>query len=279
MITFFTIPKPFSGLSDVIQRNAIHSWQRLSGDSEILIFGDDLSVVNFANDHHIQCISDYKSNDYGTPLLDGIWSAAHENAKYDYICYINTDIILFPDFIAKATAVKLEKFFLAGRRWDVEIDTLIDFDSDWISYTNDIVREKGILHKETGVDYFMFPKSCMPEMPAFAVGRGWWDNWLIYDFRRRKIPIIDGTEIMTVHQNHDYSHVKSTTTGTSPKGLERTRNGELAKLPYWNLIYISDADYRLSSGDLLQTPFSDRLSRYYYRFVKLSVAKLLSFFR
>lgn len=279
MITFFTIPKPFTGLSDIIQRNAILSWKKLHGDSQILIFGDDPSVIEFARDQNIKCISDFKSNDYGTPLLDGIWKAAHENAENDFICYINTDIILFPDFIEKSTAVSLDSFFLAGRRWDIEINELIDFNSDWVAFCKDMVKEKGVLHKETGVDYFIFPKKNMPDMPAFAIGRGWWDNWLIYDFRRRKIPIIDGTEIMTVHQNHDYSHVKSTTTGTSPKGLERTRNGELAKLPYWNLIYISDADYRLSSGDLLQTPFSDRLSRYYYRFVKLSVAKLLSFFR
>jgi len=44
-------------------------------------------------------------------------------------------------------------------------------------------------------------------MLDFAVGRPGWDDWLIYDVRMRKIPVIDATEAITViHQNHDYSH-------------------------------------------------------------------------
>jgi hypothetical protein len=279
MITFFTIPKPFIGLSDTIQRNAILSWKTLPEDCEILIFGDDPSVLQFAQNHGIKCISDYGSNDYGTPLLNGIWSSAKQNAQNDLICYINSDIILFPDFVEQTSAVKLDSFFLAGRRWDVEIAELIDFNSDWVAFCKSLVEETGVLHKETGVDYFMFPKRYMPNMPAFAIGRGWWDNWIIYDFKRRKIPVIDGTEIMTIHQNHDYSHVKSTTSGTSAKGLERTQNGLLANLQYWNLMFISDASHLLINGKVKHRSLFVRRKRLYFRFVRETLIQLRLKFR
>jgi hypothetical protein len=271
VITIFTIPKPFTGLSDIIQRNAILSWQRLHGDSQILIFGDDPSVVKFAKDHNIQCISDFKSNNYGTPLLDGIWRAAHDNAENEYICYINTDIILFPDFVEKTTDVNLDSFFLAGRRWDVKIDFLLEFDSDWILQCKELVHEKGVLHRDSGVDYFLFPKKCMPDMPPFAIGRGWWDNWLLFNFIKRSIPLIDGTEIMTIHQNHDYSHIKSATKNTTHKGIERENNGTIANLKYWQLFYITDSEYILQTGKIIKRPFRQLLNRIIYRYITQSL--------
>jgi hypothetical protein len=58
----------------------------------------------------------------------------------------------------------------------------------------------------SGLDYFVFRRGGV-EMRAFAVGRPGWDNWLIYDMRRKGIPVIDATgTIEAVHQNHDFSH-------------------------------------------------------------------------
>jgi hypothetical protein len=40
------------------------------------------------------------------------------------------------------------------------------------------------------------------------VGRGGWDNWMIYQARRQGWPVVDATpSLMIVHQNHDYGHL------------------------------------------------------------------------
>ena len=142
------------------------------------------------------------------------------------ICYINTDIILLPDFVKKIKKIDLPQFFAAGRRWDIDISETIDFNSDWVESIIKDLKKHGKLHGETGVDFFLFPKNIMPKMPEFAIGRGWWDNWILHNIKSRSIPLIDATEIISIHQNHDYSHVKSTNKNTNHKGLERKINGE-----------------------------------------------------
>jgi len=267
MITFFTIPKPFKGIYDIIQKNALLSWQQLVPECEIIIFGDDSSVIEYSNKIDVKCISSFKSNKYGTPLLNDIWATAKTTASNRLLCYINTDIILFPDFPEKISKINLSEFLIAGRRWDIELTELLNYNSNWEKIIFKKVKNEGILHYESGVDYFLFPKYLAPDMPEFAIGRGWWDNWLLYYFKSRLIPIIDGTEILTVHQNHDYSHVKSKNKNTTRKGVEREHNGVLAKLKYWQLIYITDSKYILNNGKIINRPFSQLLKRIIYRYI------------
>ena len=51
----------------------------------------------------------------------------------------------------------------------------------------------------------MFPKTIFNQIPDFAIGRTSWDNWLVYNARLNKHPVINGTQsIDIIHQNHDY---------------------------------------------------------------------------
>jgi hypothetical protein len=266
VITFFTIPKPFKGHSGVIQKNAILSWQQITERCEIIVFGDDPSVIQFSNQIGVKCVSHFKSNDYGTPLLDSIWKSAKSTASNDLICYINSDIILFPDFAEKISTIKLKEFLIAGRRWDIEIEKLIDFNNDWEFKLRELIKNKGVLHPVTGVDYFLFPKKVMPEMPPFAIGRAWWDNWLLTYFSNNKTPIIDGTAITTVHQNHDYSHIKSKNNKTSNKGLERNENKALASLKNWELKDISDCTHIFKDDGIEKVDSKKKLIRIFNRY-------------
>jgi hypothetical protein len=64
------------------------------------------------------------------------------------------------------------------------------------------------MHSRGGSDYFIFPRSCFTEIPDFAIGRAGWDNWMIYEARRRGWPCVDATpSIQIIHQDHDYSHL------------------------------------------------------------------------
>ena len=64
------------------------------------------------------------------------------------------------------------------------------------------------MHRPAGSDFFLFPRGCYAEVPDFAIGRAGWDNWMIYEARRQRWPVIDCTpSVMIVHQNHDYRHL------------------------------------------------------------------------
>lgn len=206
MITVFSIPKPFVGHTNVIQRNAIRSW-KASGFDDIVLIGDDHGVAAVAEEHGVGHVPAVEKNEFGTPLLSSAFAAAARVAKHDMLMYVNADIILFPQLIDAVRTVGLPRFLLSGRRWNLDLDTEIDFSRDrWADDLQQQVSRWGVLHGYSGKDYFVFTRNTV-RMPAFAVGRPGWDDWLIYDVRHRGIPVIDATPAVTiVHQNHDYSH-------------------------------------------------------------------------
>ena len=59
------------------------------------------------------------------------------------------------------------------------------------------------------MDYFVFRRGQLPSLPPFAVGRPYWDNWLVFQMRYDGGLVIDGSSaIQAVHQSHDYNHVR-----------------------------------------------------------------------
>ena len=47
-----------------------------------------------------------------------------------------------------------------------------------------------------------------PQIPDFAIGRLWFDHWLIKAVREQNLPVVDASMVAPVlHQNHDYGHV------------------------------------------------------------------------
>jgi hypothetical protein len=225
LITFFCIPKAFCGLTATIQTNAIRSWRQLNPDYEIILFGNDEGTAEIASELKIKHIRDVECTESGTPLVSSLFAIAQKEARYDFICYINADIILLSDFTQAVRYLTLSHFLCVGQRWDVEWKNLIDFDkTGWESELRERVKSEGNLHPASGIDYFIFLRGFYKDIPPFAVGRGAWDNWLVYDARAGKAPVIDATGAITaVHQNHDYSHVSGGAT-TVWKGKESERN-------------------------------------------------------
>ncbi len=55
LITIFTAPKPFTNPHiNLIQRNAIQSWQHLGGEVQVLMMGDEAGMEDFAAEAGIQ---------------------------------------------------------------------------------------------------------------------------------------------------------------------------------------------------------------------------------
>ena len=123
MITLFTLPKPFVGHIGMIQRNAIQSWTRLHPDIDILMFGNEQGTAEIAAEFGLRHFPDVDVNEYGTPRMTGYFQQAEEAARHSRMCYVNADIILFPDLLEAVAKVDLPKFVMGGQRTDYDIET------------------------------------------------------------------------------------------------------------------------------------------------------------
>jgi len=117
--------------------------------------------------------------------------------------------------------------------------------------------DRGILHPKTGIDYFVFRRGFYKEIPPFAIGRTIWDNWLLYNARFQRFPMIDATSVITViHQSHEYgfSDVK--------EGPEAKHNLELAG-GYSHVFSIQDATHILRQKGLKLALTKEHLRRHF----------------
>ncbi len=224
MLTLFTIPKPFRDHIDVIQRNAIRSWTLLGEDLRVVLFGDDEGTAEVAHECGIEHQPHVARNAHGTPLLNDLFAQATEVAGARHLCYVNADIILMSDFAAAARrAITAKKrLLMVGQRTDFDQREPINFTPNWEKALRSEVTERGVLHRPTGIDYFLYHRDIWGRIPPFAIGRFSWDNWLIHRAREVQVPVIDATACVTaVHQNHDYSHARG--------GAKGARNGPEAR--------------------------------------------------
>ena len=105
-----------------------------------------------------------------------------------------------------------------------------------------------------GTDFFVFRKDMFQKVPPFLLGRGYWDNWLMYQAKQENAVVVDVTaDVIAVHQNHDYRHIVGVKKGNNDAAAifkahdEGKKNLELAggqKNIYTNY----DADYVLVNG-------------------------------
>lgn len=228
-LTLFTTPKPFVGHVGMIQRNALESWARLGQDVKVIVFGDEAGTGQTADDLGLPHVPMIGRNRYGTPLLDSLFAQAQMQSTSPYLCYINADIILMPDFMAalRRLARCKRRFLMVGKRWDYDVTQPLDFGGDWQTPLREAVLLKGRPQRPTAVDYFLFRRGMWGRLPSFAIGRTAWDNWLIYRARVLKVPVVDVGEVVTaVHQNHDYNH---TGRGAGGKGYNWVWRGPEAK--------------------------------------------------
>ena len=210
-LTIFTAPKPFLDPHIVtIQRNAIRSWRQLGPEVSIILHGDDPGVAKAAAEFGCIHVPDVASSEKGVPYIDDMFRRTRQVSDAPVLAIINTDIILFPDFLetAKTAAANFEKFVLVGRRWDLDVTEELDFGSGWEARLHHEVRSAGKLKTPNATDYFIFSRTVLNQVPNFTIGRAGWDNWMIYHSLAQDWKIMDATsEITVIHQNHDYSHL------------------------------------------------------------------------
>lgn len=205
-LTIFALPKGFKDEIAVIQRNAIASWALLPGRPEIILLGDDPGTAEAAREFGAKHVPAVQRNEFGTPLLDSMFSLGQRHSDTDVVAYVNSDIILMDDF---ARAVELAKkefdsFLMVGRRMDLDVYEPLDFSNPaWQREVRELMDERGFYYYPEGMDYFAFTPGIWPRVPAFALGRFTWDNWLVYGALVEGCPVIDASAFVNIaHQNH-----------------------------------------------------------------------------
>ena len=233
-ITIFTLPKPFGGDVDLIQQNAIASWERLAPEVDVLMIGNEPNIEAAAAEMGVGWAGNVAVNEHGTPLVDSAFAIAKARTTSDILVYCNCDVILMKDFpraIARIAAAYGDKPFLAiGRRTDLTVDHEVDFEcihevEGLLQQLADHGQPASIACKE----FFAFPRSVFDSLPPFAVGRGNWDNWMVTEAKRQSIPVIDVTAAAhVIHQNHDYAHLGQSRRRCYVSGEEARENQRLA---------------------------------------------------
>lgn len=252
-VTFFGMPKHFRGSTAIRQRNAIASWLALLPRPEVLLFGDEEGTAETARDLGARHFPEVRRNEFGTPLLDDLFAHAASEAAGSTLVYCNADIILLPDFSAAIAGVSASRprFLVVGRRWDLDLLRPIEsFGPDWQSELRRETLASGEQRSPNFVDYFAFSKGLYDCLLPLAIGRAWWDNYLVWRARSRGADVIDASAaVMAIHQNHDYSHHAAGSAGVWT-GPEAKRNRALVG-GWWHLYTIEDATHSLTAeGDL-----------------------------
>lgn len=262
MLTIFTIPKPFLGHANIIQRNAIKSWIQLRPRCEIILFGNDQGVAGTVREFGVLHIPEIKKNEFGTPIVNSAFEMAQRTAKNKILVYLNADIILTGDLIGAVNKINNKGpllFLMGGQRWDLEVKEKIDFDdTNWEKKLREAILKKGKLHPPSGTDYMVFPRWLQHNLPAFAVGRPGWESWLIWRMRSLGIPVIDATQaIAVIHQNHNYSHSihgkKNKVAGPELAEAVKLAGG------FSKMCTLRDADWVLTPKGLKKPPFPRRI--------------------
>lgn len=260
MLTLFSVPKAFSGHAGVIQDNAIASWARLGPGVEVVLFGDDPGVDQAALRHGVSHVPTLLRTAEGAPRLDGVFAEAARRARHPLLCYVNADIVLMEDFTAavRRIAARRKRFLLVSSRFDLNIDSALDFAAGWQEALRARAAAEATMYGAAGSDLFVYPRDLFADVPPLALGRGYWDNWLMYAAKRRGAVLIDGTQdVLAVHQNHDYSHIGGGPAVTrSEASVYATDQGirNLALAGGVGRLYtVYDADYVLRGGHLIST--------------------------
>lgn len=209
-ITILCMPKPFVGHIGVIQRNAINSWSRLTPRPEIYIFGEEDGVEEIAAELSIRHMRDIARNEFGTPLLDDLLCRTRKSSPAPLLCYVNSDIILLQEFWGAVQQIhrRFPKFLGVMHRLNINLQEPLDFASGGEQKLREEILPLGCPGNHSAIDVFVFHRDSYRDVPPLALGRAWFDQWLIKDAHRQGIPVVDMTRVTrAIHQNHDYGHI------------------------------------------------------------------------
>jgi len=252
MISIFSSPRNFNGIFDIIQQNAINSWLLIDPAIEIYLIDKSDNIPQYLLENkRINWLTNVEHNEFGTPLMNSMIKEVEKKTNNNYLLYVSSDIILFPDTLKIIQPLFFEKKFCAVCiRRDYEQKEPIKFENGWDKLIQDKLSTVNTTNPMAG-DFFMFPKNFWENFPPFALGRTMVDGWMMYQTLNQKAKLIDVTPSLIIgHQNHDYGHHPGGREGVY-KGEEAIRNEKLAG--GWQYAFsIKDSNFLLRNNKILK---------------------------
>lgn len=250
MISILASPKPWQGIAETHQYNAVKSWLALHPEVEVTLYGDAEGTAEICRRLGVQHIAHIDATPEGVPYFGAIADHAAKYARYDLQCYVNCDILSTRSLLDAAQHIPFNQFLMIGQRIDLAEGATIDVLKPAVLDDIRGLAEKGMaqLHPPAGSDYFIFPRGIWTELPKVVIGRGGYDNVLIAFCLKNSIPLIDATlAIIALHPLHDYSHVDG--------GYNDVFSGDDARINYSYINYLNgisleDADWRMEGTKL-----------------------------
>jgi hypothetical protein len=204
MITIIACPKNETDASTALaQSNAINSWQLLGDDVEIILFSPDGALSGNESGRGLRH-ERVLVNEAGTPKFDDILLKGQAMARWELVCYVNSDILLAPSLLDATRIVDKWKrpALILGARTDLDVTSRIDSSIKGLHELQTRAKRQGRLMR-AGIDYFVFHRGMYATVPPFALGRTSFDNWIVWSARSRDIPVVDVTPVvLAIHQNH-----------------------------------------------------------------------------
>lgn len=259
-MVIFTVPKHFRGEFDTIQNNAIDSWLAINPKPKIILLGNEKGVAEIARQKKLIHIKKIKKNTYGTPLLNDIFAKVQKKYKKEIFMYINTDIVLTDfsiDFI-KILSKKFDKFLAIGRRYEMEI-------TDKMS-KNKIKKKANFFDLQqkssSWMDYFIFTSGVFEKVPPFALGRTFWDKWLVWYAIQKGISVVNITDqLFAIHQSHSYSMNNKTNLKNVWAGEQALENLKLAG-GWSHSANVDDAEFKMVNKKICLQKRNERSKRF-----------------
>lgn len=217
MFTLISTPKPFVE-SHIIQQQiqALESWLLIRPRPQIIYIGEEEGTEKVCRQYGIELIPEVERSPSGVPLLNDLLRRGEQAARYDVIAYVNADILIAPTLPRAIEIVQ--------KRWK----RFLLISTPHLADLNDLQIQEGFEHEALkriktppatfGTDLFAFTKGVYKAIPPLAVGRFYWDNWLMCDPGLHRIPVIDATDFaLTFHPMEETStHYAEYIKGRSP---------------------------------------------------------------
>lgn len=205
-----------------MQITAFHSWRRAFPEADIILFGDVSSWEKEINYLGIKRAGLLEKGKAGGEVLNGMFRAASVHAAGRTTLYLNSDIIL--DESSRAAVSELKNLSApwlgSARRWCLPKMTGIPplNEADWKVFFLK-AEQNGKWGEACALDVFLFRGLSFEQMPPFLIGHRGWDNWMIFEARRKGICVVDLSRVLRViHCDHDYSYAEGNSSPGSRDG-------------------------------------------------------------
>lgn len=200
------------------QSSAAYSWV-LNKVPDVVVVGDDLGSAELCKEYKFKYLPTVlRGNSVGincpAPLLPSLLTQGCAKALGEFVCLINSDLIISPKFyryMCKILAKFGKNCFVTGVRLDYKwYGPVLDkpaYRKMW-----KLSRKIGKYHRGGGTDFFIAHKtwwmSQLKTMKPWLMGLLAWDNWLQHAAVHTATPCIDASSVVdTMHPNHHYQHV------------------------------------------------------------------------